>query len=189
MAKNEINSQGGAVKAKFADRLMALLQEEAEKGISMAQVGKACNLATGTISKYTLGNTEIGAGNLLKFAEYFNTSADYLLGATEHRTRDNDIVSAAETIGLNDVSVQTLKTLSCFESDALNVLLSDREYLDGFLDIFLKYAEERKVYEDVLASTDRHYAEHERSQVDLREYQASKYVVALMDKMYARYKK
>jgi len=194
MAKNEINSQGGAVKAKFADRLMALLQEEAEKGISMAQVGKACNLATGTISKYTLGNTEIGAANLLKFAEYFDTSADYLLGVSDVRTLNNDVASAAITIGVNDTTIQTLKYLATIYPEdghrtALNLFLSDVSFIGDFLDIFMKYVEARETFEAVNADTDKYYSEQERSQMELREYQAMKHIVAVMNEMYTKYKK
>ena len=194
MAKNEINSQGGAVKAKFADRLIALLQEESEKGISMAQVGKACNLATGTISKYTLGNTEIGAANLLKFAEYFDTSADYLLGVSDVRTLNNDIASAAITIGINDNSIEALKYLSTAYADdnsrtALNAFLSNGNFIGDFLDIFMKYAEARETFEEVHINTDKYYSEQERSQMELREYQAMKHIVAVMDEMYKKYKK
>lgn len=66
---------------KFADRLLELRKE---KGISQEKLGEALDGYKKTsISEWELGKKEPSFDVLLKVAEYFNVSTDYLLGRVD----------------------------------------------------------------------------------------------------------
>ncbi len=51
--------------------------------ISMKKLGEAMNLGESTISQYESGNREPSFDILIRIADYFNVSIDYLLGRSE----------------------------------------------------------------------------------------------------------
>ena len=51
-----------------------------EKGISLKELGATIGVAESTMSLYENGKRQPDYETLLKFAKYFNVSADYLLG-------------------------------------------------------------------------------------------------------------
>ena len=68
----------------FADILKHLL---AEKKISFAKLGKAVGVTKQTISEYCKGSTVPKADTLIKIAEYFGVSCEFLLTGFEHNDR------------------------------------------------------------------------------------------------------
>ena len=64
---------------------LSLLRKEA--GISQEELGKAIGLKQFTISDIERGKNLTSVETLAAFAEYFHTSADYLLGLTDIRER------------------------------------------------------------------------------------------------------
>ena len=61
----------------FADRLLELRKE---KEISQATLAKALGVSYGVVCYWETDRSEPTAPNLVKIAEYFNVSVDYLLG-------------------------------------------------------------------------------------------------------------
>ena len=57
---------------------MDLNQTQVAKMLSMSQTG---------YSKYETGENDIPTAVLIKLAEFYNTSVDYLLGLTDEKTR------------------------------------------------------------------------------------------------------
>lgn len=68
-------------------RLRALRQE---RNISMKQLGDIFDVAESTISLYENEKRKVDTDMLIKFANYFNVSTDYLLGITDERNPSLD---------------------------------------------------------------------------------------------------
>lgn len=66
---------------EFAERLRALRKEA---GFSQAKFGKMLNKTRNNISQYELGKRHPDLETLKKIADLFQTTADYLLGRTDH---------------------------------------------------------------------------------------------------------
>ena len=55
-----------------------------KKGISQLRLATELNTTQNTISRYETGEREPGIDELIKIADYFNGSVDYLIGRTEN---------------------------------------------------------------------------------------------------------
>ena len=65
----------------FADRLLELRQD---KGISQAELSKALGVSYAIICYWETDRSEPTAANIVKIADYFGVSADYILGRTDY---------------------------------------------------------------------------------------------------------
>lgn len=64
----------------FAERLLEL---RLERGISQAKLAKDLGVSFSVVCYWETDRSEPTAINIVKVADYFNVSADYLLGRTE----------------------------------------------------------------------------------------------------------
>lgn len=64
----------------FAERLLELRKE---KGISQASLAKDLQVSYGVICYWETDRSEPTAPNLVKIADYFEVSVDYLLGRVD----------------------------------------------------------------------------------------------------------
>ena len=64
----------------FAERLLEL---RSERGISQAKLAKELGVSFSVVCYWETDRSEPTAVNIVKVADYFNVSADYLLGRTE----------------------------------------------------------------------------------------------------------
>lgn len=55
-----------------------------KKGVSQLRMATDLNTTQNTISRYETGEREPGIAELIKIADYFNVSVDYLIGRTEN---------------------------------------------------------------------------------------------------------
>ena len=55
-----------------------------KKGISQLRLATDLNTTQNTNSRYETGEREPGIDELVKIADYFNVSVDYLIGRTEN---------------------------------------------------------------------------------------------------------
>ncbi len=55
-----------------------------EKGISQLKMALDLNTSQNTISRYETGEREPGINELIKIADYFDVSIDYLVGRTDN---------------------------------------------------------------------------------------------------------
>lgn len=62
---------------------MRLKELRKKKGISQLRLATELNTTQNTISRYETGEREPGIAELIKIADYFNVSVDYLIGRTE----------------------------------------------------------------------------------------------------------
>ena len=81
--------------APFPTALRKLMEE---RGETQENIAKAAEKTRQTVSQYVNGISEPGYDTLVKIADYFNVSADYLLGRTEDPSRKP---CAADELGLS----------------------------------------------------------------------------------------
>lgn len=62
---------------------MRLKELRKSKGISQLKMAVDLNTSQNTISRYETGEREPGINELIKLADYFNVSIDYLLERTD----------------------------------------------------------------------------------------------------------
>lgn len=89
----------------FSERLCQLIEE---KGITQNQLAETIGKTRQTINGYTLGNTAPDSDTLIELSNYFNVSADYLLGLSNVKTLDVQIKSISGFTGLSDMAVLQL---------------------------------------------------------------------------------
>ena len=65
----------------FAERLLELRKE---KGISQAALAKSLGVSYGVVCYWETDRSEPTAPNIVKIADYFGVSADFLLGRTDY---------------------------------------------------------------------------------------------------------
>lgn len=63
---------------------MRLKELRKRKGLSQLRLATDLHTTQNTISRYETGEREPGINELIKIANYFNVSVDYLLGRTEN---------------------------------------------------------------------------------------------------------
>ena len=63
---------------------MRIKELRKKKGISQLRLATDLNTTQNTISRYETGEREPGIDELIKIADYFNVSVDYLIGRTEN---------------------------------------------------------------------------------------------------------
>ena len=63
---------------------MRLKEIRKSKGISQLKLAMDLNMSQNTISRYETGEREPGINELIKIANYFNVSIDYLLERTNN---------------------------------------------------------------------------------------------------------
>ena len=68
----------------FSDRILALRKE---KGILQSQLGKAIGLSQVAISRIEKGDRAVSVEVLCALVDFFDVSADYLLGLTDDPAR------------------------------------------------------------------------------------------------------
>ena len=62
---------------------MRLKEIRKSRGISQVKLAMDLNTSQNTISRYETGEREPGITELVRIADYFNISVDYLLGRTD----------------------------------------------------------------------------------------------------------
>ena len=66
--------------------VMRLQELRKKKGITQLRLATELNTTQNTISRYETGEHEPGIAELIKLADYFNVSVDYLIGRTDDPT-------------------------------------------------------------------------------------------------------
>lgn len=63
---------------------MRLKELRLQRGMSQLRLAIELNMNQNSISRYETGEREADYATLIKFADYFNVSVDYLLGRTDN---------------------------------------------------------------------------------------------------------
>ena len=92
----------------FADRLSDLITES---GKTLRQIASEIGISYPTLSTYQNGIQKANIEALAKIANYFNVSADYLLGLSDAPTTDKTAAAAVDYTGLAPDTVKFLHTM------------------------------------------------------------------------------
>lgn len=89
-----------------------------ENGESLEKIAKYLNVTIQTISNYETEKREMTPDTILKLAEYFNVSTDYLLGKSDVRNPEeidnNDIRIGLSTKDYSNITEQQIKQIEDF---------------------------------------------------------------------------
>jgi transcriptional regulator with XRE-family HTH domain len=94
----------------LATRLRLLL--DGKPNATQTQLSEAIGVSQQMVSQYIHGISEPGCNTLVKIADYFDVSLDYLLGRTETRTTDLTTQKVCEITGLNEHSIDLLNGIN-----------------------------------------------------------------------------
>ena len=89
----------------FKGRLAKLVKES---DMDYRPLAAAIGISQASLSKYTRGDAEPGLGALVKLADYFNVSTDYLAGRTDTKSPNADLQGIVNLTGLSEVAVEAL---------------------------------------------------------------------------------
>lgn len=84
-------------------------------GKTRQEIAKDLNCDTSTITKHYNGDRDITTFFLIKYANLFNVSADYILGLSDVKTTDIKLKSVCEFTGLSEDSIKALRNIKKIE--------------------------------------------------------------------------
>lgn len=89
----------------FPQRLRKLLDEQ---NLSHQAFGDYLGVARQSVGNYCDGSVSPSTDTLIKVADYFSVSVDYLLGRTDVRAPEPNVQMASSLTGLSEAAIQTL---------------------------------------------------------------------------------
>lgn len=107
MAKSK-RSIGEKYHSPFAQAIRQLMEEQ---GITQDTLAKETRRSRQTVSQYVNGISEPGYDTLVKIADYFGVSTDYLLGRSDIKTVDTTAQAVIAYTGLSEENVLTLHNM------------------------------------------------------------------------------
>ena len=134
------------------------------------------------VNQYKQGTAFPKTENLIKIADFYGISVDYLLGVTSVPNRDTTIQAVCDYTGLSESAVKELKALSDMKeiraySDLLSLILSDPDF-QWFLGVLEGYFAEEKVID-----TDLGMSKVEANSKDLALFAAANGLRRIMDRV------
>ena len=98
----------------------------ANSGMTREQIAEKVGCDTSSITKYCNGDRYPKTDIIIKLAELFNCSTDYLLGVTEAFTPDNKLKFVCDYTGLSEQSIKSIRKL-CFPDFSTIIFEEDEE--------------------------------------------------------------
>lgn len=134
------------VKDVFSERLENL---RIEQGITRQKVADDLQISRASLEYYEKGKRVPDIVTLCAIAEYYNVSADYLLGRTTNKTTDTDLQAVCDYTGLSEKAINNIihkcrnKLVNGImsELDFVNIFLSDYEIIREASRATIKYTE------------------------------------------------
>lgn len=122
----------------LAQKIMLLRGKAGESQQSLAD---SIGVKRETIKFWESGGRQIKGGDIVKLAEHFNVSADYLLGLSDVATTDTELHAVCKYTGLSETSIKKIKHImnvplrrgldfsgTITYSDILNRLIESQRY-------------------------------------------------------------
>ena len=105
------------VSKTFADRLNDLIAEAKEDGIQIRELAQMIGIGAGSLSQYQNDTTTPSIDALYKIANYFQVSADWLIGLTDARTSNGDVRKVCDLTGLDSESIECLAAMKALSQN------------------------------------------------------------------------
>lgn len=113
----------------FATRLRELIKK---KETTIKAVGDVIGVSRQAVSQYCDGSTQPNAETIVKIANHFYVSTDYLLGMSSQPTVDMTVAAICEYTGLGEMAVGTLNSWKR-DSKQCITLNTALEFINEFL--------------------------------------------------------
>lgn len=110
-------SKNDLYNAAFAVRLRELFEKN---NITQANFAEKLGITRQTVGNWLLGKSQPDFETLVKIADHFETTTDYLLGRTENKTTDIKIQSISEYTGLSDQAIKVLHLFDILKKTDIN---------------------------------------------------------------------
>lgn len=134
----------------FSDILVELAQS---RGVTMYELSQKTNIPQSLLSNYKNGKKKPALENIIKLADFFDVSTDYLLGRTDNpNVSENNIIQSSNVINGNNGNhspltvTETEKENNCKEIEVLLEKMPRSKQLRAIADIIdlleEKYQEE-----------------------------------------------
>lgn len=125
------------IKKVIGIRINGLL---ASHNVKQKELAAVLSVSDNVISYFTKGTRQPNIEQLIKLADFFDVSTDYLLGRTEVQSTDADIKAVCEYTGLDEMAIYTLQTLKEQASKTkifyyINEFLSDEQEIMDFISL------------------------------------------------------
>lgn len=91
----------------FADRLVNLRES---RGVTQQTLADELKITRQSLSLYEKAERTMNIDLLVKIAQYFNVSADYLLGLNDNATTDIELKAVCDYTGLSEEAIQKLSS-------------------------------------------------------------------------------
>lgn len=119
-------------KSPFPVALRALMSEKPTT--TQEKIAEITGKTRQTVSQYVHGISEPGYDTLIKIADYFDVSVDYLLGRTKDRRK---VVSSYDQLGLSEESITLLRLAHNAQADNAGIEeLSDYLWKTGLSGVY-----------------------------------------------------
>lgn len=104
-----------------------------EEGLSIIKLSDALSKEAGfTIDRQKLGRIENGqeldVGVLKVYCKHFDVSADYILGLSDEKSSDVDILALYKKLGLSGESITKIESMSKEQQKTVNFLISSSQF-------------------------------------------------------------
>lgn len=124
------NKRGRKPKEKFSifsQRLSSLIFSSYK---NLNVIAEEMGITRQSLAQYRDGNNIPDALTLTKIADYFNVSADYLLGRTDVKSANVDLKAVCEYTGLSETAIFQLRTINklCY-----NKVVRENEIVSDFI--------------------------------------------------------
>lgn len=90
---------------KFGDNLF---NTRKSKKVSQNQIAELCNVSRQSVSDWETGKSQPDFVNLVKIAQHFNVSTDFLLGLTDVSSTNKATKELCSTLGLSETAIDIL---------------------------------------------------------------------------------
>lgn len=122
------------IKEIISNRLNELIDRKNEEDFNSSKTKQAkdMDIPYQTFIKYVKGKAECPATNIIKIAQYYNVSTDYLLGLTDEPTNNEEERAVCNYTGLDSKAVKTLHKY--YSSDCF----ADKTFIQ-YISTFIKY--------------------------------------------------
>lgn len=115
------------------DKMLIKLREE--MGISQEMAAKSLNVSRSALGYYERGERQPDASFIIKAADFFGVTADYLLGRSDYRSVENQAIANTFELPLSDKAIDFLKSVPPDLQPTLDLLLSDPNFENFLLEV------------------------------------------------------
>lgn len=110
-------------KENLSDILGDLIAEKkAKTGLTNNEIADEIGIGQAQLSKILNQKIELGISSLVKIANYFKVSTDYLLGLTKLRSTTKEFKTIYEVTGLLDGSITNLANMNKNDKESIYIL-------------------------------------------------------------------